>query len=229
MSEQSAAFFDRVFAVVIAFCLPGLIVLFGVGTVYVPVRDWFTGAQSNPTLAGLAFVMMAALALNLVVTSVRWMIFERIRCMPARSEGEDSSRRRVTLVPEAPDYDESQRLKRRRALRELTHDYYYHYLAYANTAVALPAAVALWLFGATMPWFIGVAVIVGTLVTACVLGAAACDAVRRYDRSASKLLGVRDGEVAGVIAPGPPTDVAVAAEEGAVVPAAVAAVGARLP
>lgn len=213
MADHTPALFDRVFAVTIAFLLPGLIVLFGIATVYAPVATWFEGAQNGPTITGFVFVLMAALALNVIVTCLRWTLFEKLACRWTRPASPDGARRtRTTWVPPAPPYDESRRYEKREVLSEIKLDFYYHYLAYANAAVALPTAVVIWQFGTPMIWQIRLGVGIGTLLVIAALGAAACDAIQRYDRSASEVLGMKQGVAGAAVAPGPPTASAVAVE-----------------
>src|SRR5689334_16381866 len=97
MSDSPVTLLDRGFSLVIAFLLPGLVLLAGIATVNPVVFAWFQGAQNGPTLVGLLFVLLGALALNIVITAVRWVLFER------RLLGVGP------IVPEAPELDESQR------------------------------------------------------------------------------------------------------------------------
>ena len=70
--------FDRAYSITIGFLIPGLVVLASLATVSAPVMTWFTGAANGPTFAGLFFVVLAALALGFVVTSIRYVAFEAI-------------------------------------------------------------------------------------------------------------------------------------------------------
>jgi len=52
MEDRTSSLFDRLFALVIAFLVPGLVALFAVATVSPTVQSWFIGASNGPTLAG---------------------------------------------------------------------------------------------------------------------------------------------------------------------------------
>lgn len=180
MSEPSASLLDRAFAITMAFLLPGLITLFGLATVNPTVQSWFAGAQNGPTFVGFLFVLSAALALNLVITALRWFIFENLRW----------PRLGCPWVAAAPSLPLARRKELEPQYLDLRHQHYYHYLAYANAAVAIPLAVLTWLVGAER--FPSVLAIAGVLVAAVtatvVLGMAACDAVRMYDKRRLELL-----------------------------------------
>jgi hypothetical protein len=181
MSESQTTLLDRGFSLTIAFLLPGLVTLFGFATVNPTVQTWFSGAQTGPTLVGLMFVLMAALALNLVITALRWFIFEHI-----------SWPRFGPIVPVSPVFDEQKRKDYETQFLDLRHQFYYHYLAYANTAVALPLAVVAWKLGSETapPWDAFIAVSISAALMTVVLALAGRDAVIRYDERAKRLIGL---------------------------------------
>jgi hypothetical protein len=182
MSEPTTSLFDRAFAVGIAFLLPGLVALFGVAMVNDTVRSWFQGAQNGPTFAGLIFVMLAALALNVVITALRWLIFEKMSLGLLR----------CPWVKGSPRLNLAKRQEVEAQYIDLRHQHYYHYLAYANTAVAIPIALVAWTcFATPVPtiWQWLVVAALGILSTVA-LARAGCDAARRYDERRADLLGL---------------------------------------
>jgi hypothetical protein len=180
--SETTSLFDRAFANGIAFLLPGLVFLFGIATVNDTVRAWFQGAQNGPTLAGLVFVLVAALALNIAITAVRWLLFEH---MTFGIFG-------CPWVKAAPKLDLSKRKDLEAQYVDLRHQYYYHYLAYANTAVAVPLGLFTWIVFATpVPniWQGVFVCSVGLFITIA-LGKAGCEAARRYDERRTMMLGL---------------------------------------
>lgn len=182
MNDHSSSLFDRSFGVTIAFLTPGLVALFSVATVSDTVRTWFQGAQNGPTFAGLFFVVLGALALGFVVTSVRFFIYEFIRWPWCGC-----------LVGPAPQLNESKRKEHAAEYQDLRLQHYYHYLASTNLSIAIPVGVAIWKAGTpsadlTSTLFGTVIVIAGFATIA--LGAAGCSAVRRYNDKRVRLLGV---------------------------------------
>ena len=178
MSEHAVTVLDRGFALTIAFLLPGLVLLAGTATVNPTVATWFTGAQTGPTIVGFLFVVLAALAMSMVITAIRWSIFE-CAWLPG-----------CPLIPPAPDVDLSQRKDVEAQYVDYRHQHYYYYLAHANTAVAVPLAVVAWLAVnvVTAPWWLSVSIVACTAIVSGVLGAAACDAINRYDQRLRRLL-----------------------------------------
>jgi hypothetical protein len=186
MNETTVTLFERLFAVTIAFVLPGMIALFGIATGNATVENWFKGAQNGPTMVGFLFVLFAALALNVVITATRWYIFEGLHLKLLR----------CPWVDPAPNFSQAKRKEFGDEYAALTRDHYYHYLAYANTAVAIPIAVVAWKLGYPDPqptWWIFGSVYSTAALASWVLGRAACNAVQRFDRKAESLLGLDAG------------------------------------
>ena len=171
---------DRGFSLTIAFLLPGLITLFGAATVDPTVQTWFGVAQTGPTFVGLLFVLFAALALNLVITAVRWFLFEYIS-WPFGS-----------IIPAAPAFDQKKRKDLKVQFIDLRHQFYYHYLAYSNAAVAILLGALAWrLLGAEAPALNTTLAVFGiALVTSVILALAAREAIVRYDERTKSLIGL---------------------------------------
>lgn len=181
MSEQAVSLLDRGYALIIAFLLPGLIALAGIATINPTVAKWFTGAQEDPSFVGLLFVLLAALALNLLISAVRWYVFEELSVLP-----------RCPLVAPAPRFNMAKRTSCEAQYLDLRHQHYYYYLAHANTAVALVIAVGAWLFSqrAAVGVWPRLAAISLTLVAIVMMATAACNAIKRYDERTLSLLGL---------------------------------------
>lgn len=181
MDDRSSALTDRLVQAVMAFIVPGGVVLFAVATGSETVRAWFAGASSGPTLAGFAFVMIGALALGFVLTAVRFCVFEVIRWGGR------------PLVPPAPALNESKRAECAALYLDLRRNHYDHYLASANLAVALPIGLALWKGLAAEPisWsaFLTMTGLVTIATVALAIGA--LNAIERYQRKRIDLVGLK--------------------------------------
>lgn len=173
--------FDRVYSITIAFLIPGLVVLAAIATVSQPVQSWFTGAANGPTFAGLFFVILAALALGFVVTSIRYTLFEAIT-IPGLG---------CPVVKSGPKLDHNKRKECEAAYQDIRLNHYYYYLASANLSVALPIGVAIWKGGsAPAPtWDLFGTALVLTAFATVALAVAGCSAIRRYDEKRYILLG----------------------------------------
>jgi len=171
MQDHTAALIDRLIQFLIAFVLPGGVVLFACAIGSETVRTWFAGAQSGPTLVGFAFVMLAALAIGWVVSAVRYCLFERIR-LGGRC-----------LVPAPLAVDESKRAQQAQVYADLRRAYYDHYLATSNLAVAVPVGVTIGAMSApsALRWWQWGGVAVATILVAVALATAACSAIERYE------------------------------------------------
>lgn len=181
--DVSVSLYDRIFANTIAFLLPGLAVMVGAATVNPVIVTWFGGASTNPTFVGFLFVVLAALTIGILLSAVRWWIFERCAWWPGCG-GE-------TLVPLGPPLNEAKRREHYAEYEDLRFQHYYHYLASANMAVAIPIAIATWLIGtATTPTLSTVtSVSVSGFILVYILKSAACEALTRYERRRLNLLG----------------------------------------
>ncbi|MGE3509767.1 MAG: hypothetical protein AB7N65_12880 [Vicinamibacterales bacterium] len=181
MDERSSALTDRLIQGVMAYVVPGGVVLFAVATGSETVQRWFAGASSGPTLAGFAFVLTGALALGFVLNAVRYCIFEEIPWFGRR------------LVEPTPPLNETKRTDCAAAYRDLRRSHYDHYLGAANLAVALPIGLALWkgldTSGINWPSLITMSVLVAAATIA--LGVAAVSAITRYNRKRIDLVGLK--------------------------------------
>lgn len=187
-AQQQVTLFDRAFATVIAFVLPGLAVLAGVATVTPVVAGWFSTAATSTAFVGFLFVLLAGTAIGLAVSSVRWWVFENTR-WPWCTD---------PFVAPATPINEEKRREHHAAYEDMRYQHYYHYLAAANMAVAVPIGVGTWIVGhatswyatpATFPFFTLCVLVMATTFLCIVLGQAACDAISRYDTRRCRLMG----------------------------------------
>jgi hypothetical protein len=182
MDDWTSALFDRMVSLTMAFLVPGLVALFAVATVSPTVLAWFSGASNGPTLAGFFFVVLGAFALGLVITAIRFCLFEATPIPFANR----------CLVKASPQLDESKRKEFAAEYNDLRQKHYDHYLAYSNLSVAIPIGVAIWKAGSVPAptWVLFSTVLTISVVSTLALAAAGCDAVRRYDDRRTRLLGL---------------------------------------
>jgi hypothetical protein len=113
------------FGVVIAFVLPGVVALWGIGY-QVPdvVHGWF----KRPEATGFLFVVLVSLAVGVFVSGLRWLFFEKV-CRSFGLEYPSTDYRRLTSTDAGM-----------RALSFTIEHTYRHYQFNANMAVALMLA-----------------------------------------------------------------------------------------
>lgn len=177
--DVHVSLFDRVFAVTIAFLLPGLAPIAAAAPGSQTVANWFGAASQSPTIGGLLFVVLAALASGMALTALRWMLFEELSIFGCR------------LVQPGTPVNEAARKDHLAVYDDLRYQHYYFYLASANMAVAVPVALIVWLLTAVhRPSVTTLALVMGLgAIAMYVLAAAGCNAIRRYDDRRHRLLG----------------------------------------
>jgi hypothetical protein len=69
---------DKNFGMIIAFWLPGVILLWGLTYSYPGISAWLnkTSGSEAATIGGFLYVTLAALAVGMVVSAIRWMIID---------------------------------------------------------------------------------------------------------------------------------------------------------
>lgn len=65
------------FGILIAFVLPGFVVLWGASYFSATVRQWLS-ADTTPTIGGFMFGTLASVAAGVTVSTVRWMVIDTI-------------------------------------------------------------------------------------------------------------------------------------------------------
>jgi hypothetical protein len=117
------------FGPLVAYLVPGAVVLSALSFYSVTLRTWFSvGASDAPTVGGFLFLTVASLAIGMTVSAIRWAAIDRLL--------------RLTGLPKPP-LDFARLTANLAAIRYLTEVHYTHYLFYANMAVASAAAYTL--------------------------------------------------------------------------------------
>ncbi len=67
------------FGLLIAYVLPGVTVLWGLGQLSDATREWLaTNAAEAPTVGGFLYVTLAAVAAGIAASTVRWLVIDTI-------------------------------------------------------------------------------------------------------------------------------------------------------
>jgi hypothetical protein len=119
---------DRTFGLVIAFLLPGFLVVLGGALVSPAVATWLSQEPAvNVGIGGFFYVILSSLAAGMVASAVRWLVV-------------DSLLHRLGLRPPRLNFAKLQ--SNLNAFELAVHHNYRHYQFYANSLVALWALAA---------------------------------------------------------------------------------------
>lgn len=165
------------FGPLIAYLVPGATVLAGASEFSSPLRLWFAATPANaPTIGGFLYLTVAALAVGMIVSAVRWAVVDTLHgCTGLRM----------------PPFDFSKLGRNVEAFSLLIRIHYEHYQFYSNMFVATAVTYACYRvkLGGVIPlgWLD-----VGFLVLEVVFFATSRDTLRKYyTRSQQLLNGVR--------------------------------------
>ncbi len=166
----------RNFGLLIAYVIPGFIVLWGVGFVDGRVADWLSGSatQAGPTVGGFLYVTIASVGLGMTASAVRWLVVDTIH-------------HATGLV--RPRWSDRPLHERIDGYTWIIENHYRYYQFYGNSAVALLFTALVWRvsspeIGSGLGW-IDASVIAVTAV----LFAGSRSALELYYRRAESLLG----------------------------------------
>ncbi|MEM1166275.1 MAG: hypothetical protein AAGI30_08295 [Planctomycetota bacterium] len=121
---------NRNFGLLIAYVVPGFVLLCGTAFPFPPVRDWLLGAGTDgPSLGGVLYVLIASVAAGMTASAVRWAVI-------------DTFHHRTGLTH--PAWDDRHLHERTQAYVWIVENHYRYYQFYGNTAVALVLAWAFW-------------------------------------------------------------------------------------
>ena len=121
---------NRNFGLIVAYLIPGFVLLWGVGFLDPRVASWLSGStELGPTVAGVLYVTIASLGLGMTVSAARWATVDQLH----HTTG--------LVRPRWTDRDLHNRIE---AYTWLIENYYRYYQFYSNTLVSLLIAYALW-------------------------------------------------------------------------------------
>lgn len=176
-------FNTRNFGLLIAYVLPGFVILLGAGSMSDAVRVWLVGVStastSGPTVGSVLYVGLASIGSGMTASVVRWALV-------------DTTHHLTGLV--RPSLDESRLTERLDAFDYLVEQHYRYYQFYGNSLVALAAAYTMWRcspHAATVElgWVEAL-----LLMISAVFAAGSRDALRKYYTGSILLLGLMEKE-----------------------------------
>lgn len=162
----------RHFGLLIAYVIPGFVLLVGLSGSVETVRQWLGGpGATGPNVGSFLYVLLASVALGLTASTLRWTLLDTIH----HATGLHRPRLDFAALPGRLD-----------AFERVVEDHYSYYKFYGNSLIALLAAYLMWRadgggsYSTDVVW----------IVIECVFAAGSRDALRRYYQRASRLLGV---------------------------------------
>ena len=164
----------RQFGLLIAYVLPGFLLLCGLSSVHPGVRLWLFGLDGNgPTGGSMAYVLLASIGVGMTASVVRWALVDTLHHHTGLAR---------------PDWNDARLGARLPAYQLLIEIHYRYYQFYANTLVAAVPAYAAWRPVAAPPvssWACDAAFVLMFLVFL----AGSRDALRRYYDRTERVLG----------------------------------------
>lgn len=162
----------RNFGLLIAYVLPGFVVLWGLGYVSPTIASWLSGAGSTgPSVGGFLYVFLASVGCGMTASAYRWTLLEQVLHRTGIRK---------------PYFNFAMFHERLQGFERIVADHYQYYQFYGNTFIALVVAYPLWrLHGSSGSLFTDAAF----LIIEVVFFAGARDALRVFYRRASQLLG----------------------------------------
>jgi hypothetical protein len=162
---------DRNFGLIIAFWLPGFILLWGLSFSFASLEPWMIKSNSSDgaTFTGFLYATVASLSLGLVISAVRWLVVDHFLGWLTTLKKIDFAK--IESNKDAFAY-----------FQGVVENHYRYYQYYSNTLVAvdLAAVVHIWHGRETLPWQAWVGLVLISLILLC----ASRDALRKYhDRS----------------------------------------------
>jgi hypothetical protein len=163
------------FGILVAFILPGFMVLWGVSYFSETVRVWLSASDNSvPTVGGFMYVTLASVAAGMIASTVRWATIDRIH--------------RWTGLRQ-PDWDFSRLQENVAAYTVLNEIHYKYYQCHSNAEVALvfvylARRIHLGFFTAPVGWLD-----LGFLLLSIILFAGSRDTLKKYYSRVSHVLG----------------------------------------
>lgn len=118
------------FGLMIAYVIPGLIVLWGISFFSPELRELLLAVSpDSPTIGGFLYITLAAVAAGVTVSAVRWALLDTLH--------------HLTGLP-APAWDFSELPQKLPAFEAVAEDHYRYYQFYANSCVATALTYLCW-------------------------------------------------------------------------------------
>jgi hypothetical protein len=116
------------FGLIIAYLLPGFVVLWGISPVSATIDGWLGAApDAAPTIGGFLYATLASVAAGLTVSTVRWLVIDTLHHHTGIQQ---------------PAWDFGRLARRFDAFEGLVEQHYRYYQFYGNTLIAV---IVVWL------------------------------------------------------------------------------------
>lgn len=165
---------DKNFGIVIAFLLPGFVLLWGLSYSSPDIAAWLAKAsgETSPSIGGFLYSALASLALGLVISAIRWVFIDHLLgWMDIKDPGID--------IAKLTDKDKAA------AFLMVVENHYRYYQYYANTLVAVIGAfVAAYVGDRELTWLNGIT----AFFLAAILFWGSADALKKYYDRAHAIL-----------------------------------------
>jgi hypothetical protein len=176
-SEVMKDLSEKNFGLLIAYIVPGAIVLVGLAAFIPTVQAWLINpSKATPSIGGFLFVTLASVAAGMTASAVRWATVDRLH--------------HWTGI-EKPVWDDSKLFERLEAFEALVEAHYRYYQFHSNTLVAMLFSYAAWRpslgnrpLGSDL----------GIVLLSAIFYAVSRDNLRRYYGRAAVLLGTLNKE-----------------------------------
>lgn len=118
------------FGLVIAYVLPGCVVLWGLGQISPEIQTWLGGQSvQSATFGGFLYIALAAIGSGLIVSTIRWFVLDTLHHL---------------LGIRPPAWDFALLAERTEAYELLIENHYRYYKFYANALMAMVFAFSAW-------------------------------------------------------------------------------------
>jgi hypothetical protein len=165
---------DKNFGVVIAFLIPGSLLLWGLSYSFNGIAAWFLRPDASATIAGFLFSTLASLGLGLLLSAIRWMIVDHVLIYIGR------------VKPSVVDFSKLNDPNRFASFQGIVENHYRYYQYYANTLVAVVIAFSVYVTNASELPASGVCILLALTVVA--LTWASYDCFKKYHTRTAEIL-----------------------------------------
>jgi hypothetical protein len=179
---------DKNFGLIIAFALPGFLLLWGLSFSFDDIGSWLAKSDEphGPSLGGFLYSTLASLSIGLLISAVRWLIVDHLLSFFGSQVDVFQSLRR-------PELDFS-RLTEKDVFTAFTgavENYYRYYQYYSNTLIAVAVAFGACIYSGKALWMSKLSL--GSVMIGITLLLASADSLSKYYKSASQILGPARG------------------------------------
>jgi hypothetical protein len=167
-------FSGKNFGLLIAYVLPGFVLLYGLQPVSPVVSDWLAASPTIPaSIESIFFVTVASTAAGMAVSAVRWLLVDTLHHVTG-------TRR--------PRWDDARLPEKLEAFRNIVEAHYRYYQFYANTLIA-SLLVLLVALKTHQPWVQSGANLLAFVLVDVTFLLMSRDTLTKYYRRSARLLG----------------------------------------